>query len=275
MNNGLNKKKGIKKKNFSVIINLLRKNLCFFYEYSYIICKFLLLNSSIEFFGVKDFMEDEISYLLRLPSEEIMKAILQEALKDLKITTEEEKLISGIKSDFITKIKQLTRVDRTSPFTKQELQYLLLEQRNLLKEIVSNTYNRAFADGILSTDEMGIYRALIQKVDEIIARKIGLFMDLDLNTKEPHLFCFHSKIGQAFSSLTATIIMNIFSEELNRNQEYPKKDSIQEAVDNFTSEKHNQEFIARFKGALRELINTQTINPSELLKEVNELIDKI
>ncbi len=235
----------------------------------------LLLISSIELFGVNDLMEDEISYLLRLPSEEIMKAILQEALKDLKITREEEKLISWLKSDFSTKIKQLTTVDRTSPFTKQELQYILLEQRNLLKEIVSNTYNRAFANGILSTDEMSIYRVLIQKVDEITVNKIGLFMDLDLNTKEPHLFCFHSKIGQAFSSLTATIIMDIFSEELVDNQKSPKKDSIQDVVDKCSSEKHNQEFITRFKGILQELIDIQTNSPSGFLKEVNQLIDKI
>ncbi|MHA1968608.1 MAG: hypothetical protein ACW964_12475 [Candidatus Hodarchaeales archaeon] len=219
-------------------------------------------------------MEDEISYLLRLPSEEIMKAVLQEALKDLEITVEEEILISGLKKDLIAKTKQLPKLDRTSPFTKQELQYLLIEQRNKLKEIIRNTYNRAFDDKLVTIDEMNIYRTLIHKVDEISAKKIGLFIDLDLNTKEPHLFSFHSKIGQAFSSLTATIIMDIFTQELNSNQVYPDKETIQDVVDSFSSEESNKEFIIRFKGALRKLINIPTNNPSDFVKELNEIIDR-
>lgn len=106
-------------------------------------------------------------------------------------------------------------MDKTSPFTRQELQFLLIEQRKVLREIVTNTYTRACTDGKISTDEMGIYRTLLHKVDEITAKKINLFMDLDLTTKESHLLSYHPKIGKIFSDLTATLIMDIFSEETN------------------------------------------------------------
>jgi len=102
-------------------------------------------------------MEDELSYLLKLPAEEILKAVLQEALKDLRITTEEEPLLNGLKQDLTLKTNQLIKLDKTSPLTRQELQFLLIEQRKGLREIVSNTYTRACTDGIISTDEMGIY----------------------------------------------------------------------------------------------------------------------
>lgn len=52
-------------------------------------------------------MEDELSYLLKLPAEEILKAVLHEALKDLRITTEEESLLNGLKQDLTFKANQL------------------------------------------------------------------------------------------------------------------------------------------------------------------------
>ncbi len=220
-------------------------------------------------------MEDELLYLLKLPSEEILKAVLQEALKDLRITAEEEALLAGLKHDLSLKSDQLTKFDKSSPFTRNELQFLLIEQRNLLREIVSNTYARASADGIISADEMNIYRTLLRKVDEIIAKKIGLFIDLDLSTKSPHLFSFHPKIGQIFADLTASIIMDIFSKDVKMNKIYSKGETIQDAVDKFSSEESNKKFIARFKDVLEELMKCPMESPAELIVEVNRIIDRM
>ena len=220
-------------------------------------------------------MEDELYYILQLQSEEILKAVLQEALKDLRITAEEEALLAGLKHDLMLKSDQLTKFDRNSPFTKHELQFLLIEQRNLLREIVSNTYARASADGIISSDEMNIYRTLLRKVDEITAKKIGMFIDLDLTTKTPHLFSFHPKIGQIFSDLTASIIMDIFSKDVNLNELYSNGETIQDAVDKFSSEESNKMFITRFKEVLEELMKSPIETPAELIVEINRIIDKI
>jgi hypothetical protein len=220
-------------------------------------------------------MEDEFTYLLKLPSEEILKAVLQEALKDLRITAEEEALLAGLKHDLALKSDQLTKFDKNSPFTKQELQFLLIEQRNILREIVTNTYNRATADGIISTDEMSIYRALLRKVDEITARKIGMFIDIDLTTKEPHLFSFHPKIGSIFSDLTASIIMDIFSKDVKMNQLYANGEVIQNVIEKFSSEESNKEFVSRFKGVLEEIVKSAIESPTELIFEINRIIDKM
>ncbi|MFX0084621.1 MAG: hypothetical protein ACFFAU_03025 [Candidatus Hodarchaeota archaeon] len=220
-------------------------------------------------------MKDEISYLLKLPTEEILKAVLQEALKDLRITAEEEALLAGLKHDLALKTKQFAKFDKSSPFTKQELQFLLIEQRNVLREIVSNTYNRASADGIISADEMSIYRALLRKVDEITAKKIGMFIDIDLTTKEPHIFTFHPKIGRIFSDLTATIIMDIFSKNVKMNKLHSNEETIQTIVDKFSSEESNKLFIARFKEVLEDLVKCPIESPAELIVEINRIIDKM
>jgi len=220
-------------------------------------------------------MEDELSYLLKLPAEEILKAVLQEALKDLRITTEEESLLNGLKQDLTLKTNQFIKLDKTSPLTRQELQFLLIEQRKELREIVSNTYTRACTDGIISTDEMGIYRTLLHKVDEITAKKISLFIDLDLTTKESHLLSYHPKIGKIFSDLTATLIMDIFSEETNISDLESRGSTIQDAVDKFSSEKSNHKFMSRFKLVLEELIKIPIESPAELISEINRIIDTI
>ena len=173
-------------------------------------------------------MEDEISNLLKMPSDEIMKVVLQEALKDLTITAEEQVLIAGVKHDLSIHSEKIPKLRTDHLFTKDEIQILLIKQRRILKEIVSNTYKRAEADGVISSDEMSICRVLLHKVDEIAASKISMFMNLDSLTIKPNLLVLHEKIGQKFSSLTATLIMDIFSEKVKEHEEKPS--NIQKVI---------------------------------------------
>lgn len=220
-------------------------------------------------------MKDEISYLLGMPSEEIMKVVLQEALKDLTVTPEEQALISGIKHDLSIYSKKIPKLDsERSPFTKNEIQILLIKQRRILKKIVSNTYKRAEVDGTISSDEMEIYRALLHKVDEITARKISMFMNfdsLDPVAKTPHLLTLHEKIGQKFTNLTATIIMNIFSEKVKMHE--GKYQNIQEVIREFSSEKTNKEFVLKFIEALQELAKLPMENPKDLIVGMDHILE--
>ena len=218
-------------------------------------------------------MKDDISYLLGMPSEEIMRVVLQEALKDLRITPEEQALLAGIEHDLSTFTEKIPKLDSGHSFSKNEVQLLLIKQRRILKEIVSNTYKRAEADGTISSDEMNIYRVLLHKVDEITARKISMFMDLDLMTTKPHLLVLYDKIAEKFSSLTATIIMDIFSEKVKKHEEKPS--NIQELINEFSSEDTNKEFISRFRGVLVELIKIPMENPQDLIANLDQILNKM
>ncbi len=217
-------------------------------------------------------MEDEISYLLRLPSDEIMKVVLQEALKDLTITPEEQSLIAGIEHDLLIHSEKIPKLDSNNNlFTKDEIQILLIKQRRILKEIVSNTYKRAEADGTISADEMNIYRVLLHKVDEITAKKISMFMNLDSLTNKPHLLVLHDIIGQKFSSIAATIIMDIFSERVKKHEESPS--SIQEVIREFSSEDTNKEFVSKFRRSLKELLKLPMEDPKDLLVGMDQILE--
>ena len=218
-------------------------------------------------------MEDEISYLLSLPSEEIMRGVLQEALKDLTITPEEKVLIAGIEHDLSIHSERIPKLDKNHPFSRNEVQILLLKQRRILKEIVSNTYKRAEADGTISSDEMNIYRVLLHKVDEITAKKITMFMNYDSLTSKPNLLMMHDKIGQKFSSLTATIIMNIFSDKVKQHEEKPS--DIQKVINEFSSDETNREFVIRFKKVLLELTRIPMDSPYDLVAGVDQILNKL
>ncbi|MFX1286545.1 MAG: hypothetical protein ACFFB5_23110 [Promethearchaeota archaeon] len=219
-------------------------------------------------------MEDDISYLLRMPSEEILKVVLQEALKDLTITTEEQALIAGIEHDLSIHSEKIPKLgSKTQPFSKNEIQILLIKQRRILKEIVSNTYKRAKIDGTISKDEMNIYRALLHKVDEITAKKISMFMNLDILSTKPHLLILHDIIGQKFSSIAATIIMDIFSEKVKKHEQ--NIGHIQEIIEEFSSDTTNREFISRFRGVLSKLINFPMENPKDLLIGMDQILNQI
>ena len=218
-------------------------------------------------------MEDEISYLLSLPSEEIMRGVLQEALKDLTITPEEKVLIAGIEHDLSIHSERIPKLDKNHPFSRNEVQILLLKQRRILKEIVSNTYKRAEADGTISSDEMNIYRVLLHKVDEITAKKITMFMNYDSLTSKPNLLMMHDKIGQKFSSLTATIIMNIFSDKVKQHEEKPS--DIQKVINEFSSDETNREFVIRFKKVLLELSRIPMDSPYDLVAGMDQILNKL
>lgn len=218
-------------------------------------------------------MEDEISYLLRMPSEEIMREVLQEALKDLTITPEEQVLIAGIEHDLSLHSERIPKLDKNHPFTRNEVQILLLKQRRILKEIVSNTYKRAEADGTISSDEMNIYRVLLHKVDEITAKKITMFMNYDTLTTKPNLLIMREKIGQKFSSLTATIIMNIFSEKVKQHEEKPS--DIQKVINEFSSDETNKEFIIRFREVLLELSKLPMDSPNDLVTNMDQILNNL
>ncbi|UCG01117.1 MAG: hypothetical protein JSW11_16055 [Candidatus Heimdallarchaeota archaeon] len=218
-------------------------------------------------------MEDEISYLLRMPSEEIMREVLQEALKDLTITPEEQVLIAGIEHDLSIHSERIPKLDKDHPFSRNEVQILLLKQRRILKEIVSNTYKRAEADGTISSDEMNLYRVLLHKADEITAKKINMFMNFDSLTSKPNLLIMHDKIGQKFSHLTATLIMNIFSEKVNQYEKRPS--NIQKVVDEFSSDDTNREFVTRFRETLLELVQIPMETPNDLLTNIDQILNKL
>ncbi len=218
-------------------------------------------------------MEDEITYLLRMPSEEIMRVVLQEALKDLTITPEEQVLIAGIEHDLSIHSERIPKLGTGHPFSRNEVQILLIKQRRILKEIVSNTYKRAEADGTISSDEMNIYRVLLHKVDEITAKKISMFMNFDSLTTKPNLLVLHTKIGQKFSSLTATIIMNIFSEKVKKHEEKPS--DIQKVINELSSEYTNKEFIEKFREILLELAAIPMENPNDLIANMDQILSKM
>ncbi|MFX1517069.1 MAG: hypothetical protein ACFFC6_12275 [Promethearchaeota archaeon] len=218
-------------------------------------------------------MEDEISYLLRMPSEEIMRGVLQEALKDLTITPEEQVLIAGIEHDLSIHSERIPKFDKSHPFSRNEVQILLLKQRRILKEIVSNTYKRAEADGTVSSDEMNIYRVLLHKVDEITAKKITMFMNYDSLERKPNLLMMHDKIGQKFSSLMATIIMNIFSDKVKQHEEKPS--DIQKVINEFSSDETNREFVIRFKKVLLELSKIPMDSPYDLIASMDQILNKL
>ncbi len=219
-------------------------------------------------------MEDDISYLLRMPSDEIMRVVLQEALKDLTITAEEQTLIAGIEHDLSIHSEKIPKLDsKDHPFSKSEIQILLIKQRRILKEIVTNTYKRAEVDGTVSADEMNIYRTLLHKVDEITAKKISMFMNLDLLSTEPHLLVLHDIIGQKFSSITATLIMDIFSEKVRRHEQ--KLDNIQDVIEEFSSDDSNREFISRFRGILLKIVNFPMENPKDLLVGIDQILNQM
>ncbi|MFX0013980.1 MAG: hypothetical protein ACFFB2_18475 [Promethearchaeota archaeon] len=217
-------------------------------------------------------MEEDIFYLLKIPSEEIMKVVLQEALRDLTITPEEQVLIAGIEHDLSVTSEKIPNLKANDFFSKNEIQILLIKQRRILKEIVTNTYKRAEADGKISSDEMNIYRALLHQVDEITARKIHMFMNLDNDTKKSHLLELYDKIGTKFSSLTATIIMDIFSEKV---KELEEDYSIHDVIREFSSDDTNKEFVSRFKTFLLELSQIPLENPSDILSSMDQIMDKM
>ncbi len=221
-------------------------------------------------------MDDEISYLLKMPSEQILKAVLQEALSDLQISSDEEILIAGLREDLFSQTEKLPKFDTTSPLTKDELQLILIKQRALLRDIVAKTYERARADGIITTDEMAIYRALLHKVDQITADKISMFLDLDLETHEPHLLTFHQKVGQAFANLTATLIMDIFSERMIDYDQQPnlKEQHLENMINVFSSDRTNKDFIDRFSRSLKDLSILPIQKPTDILKNIEEVLKK-
>jgi len=218
-------------------------------------------------------MKDEISYLLRMPSEEIMREVLQEALKDLTITPEEQALIAGIEHDLSIHSERIPLLDKDHPFSRNEVQILLLKQRRILKEIVSNTYKRAKADGTISSDEMNLYRVLLHKVDEITAKKISMFMNFDSLTSRPNLLVMQEKISQKFSSLTATIIMNIFSNKVKQHEERPS--DIQNVINEFSSDETNREFIIQFREVLLELSRVPMENPNDLIANMDHILNRL
>lgn len=201
-----------------------------------------------------------------------MRVVLQEALKDLTITPEEQALIAGIEHDLSIHSEKIPKLDSYDhPFSKNEIQILLIKQRQILKEIVSNTYKRAEADGRISADEMNIHRVLLHKVDEITAKKISMFMNLDSLTTKPQLLVLHDLIGQKFSSIAATIIMDIFADRVKKHEENPS--TIQEVIREFSSEDTNKEFVSRFRRALKEIIKLPMEDLKDLLASMDQILE--
>ncbi|MHA1975020.1 MAG: hypothetical protein ACTSW1_18665 [Candidatus Hodarchaeales archaeon] len=214
----------------------------------------------------------EISYLLSIPADEIIRVVLEEAIKDLKITPEEQNLIEGIKKDLADFKTELTPVG-TTKLTKVGLQLLLIKQRNFLKKLVNRTYTRAKVDEKMSEDERRIYKVLANKVDEIIATKIGMFLSLNLD--EPHFLMVHRLIGEKFTNLCASIMMDVYSEKINHANDATTYLDLKRMADEFSSEETKKEFILKFQEVLRSLSEKNIKSPNDLINAIDQLISKV
>ncbi|MFX0174480.1 MAG: hypothetical protein ACFE9L_21595 [Candidatus Hodarchaeota archaeon] len=203
--------------------------------------------------------------LLSIPSDEIIKVVLNEATRDLEITPEEQYLIDGIQADLEEFTAQITIPD-TRKITKEELQVLLIQQRKFLKELVNKTLNRAKKDDKLSMDERNICKVLLNNVDEIIAAKIELFLSFDL--EEPHFLMLHKIIGEQFASLSATIMMDIYSEKAVSD----KKRNILKISKEFDEEEANREFMHRFQLVLQKLSKFPMDTPADLISALDSIL---
>ncbi len=211
--------------------------------------------------------QKELSYLLSIPSDEIIRVILEEAVKDLKITKEEQYIIDGVRNDLSNYSSTFT-LPGSSKITKTGLQLLLIQQRSFLRSIVTKTYKRLSEDNLISEDENKLYRVLVNKVDEVIATKIGMF--LSLNLEEPHFLMLHKTIGEQFTNLCASIILDIYCERVNNTQRsFVDLESLSRE---FNSELTQKEFVIRFQKSLQKLGEMKISSPSQLIQNLNSLI---
>ena len=100
-----------------------------------------------------------------------------------------------------------------------------------------------------------------------------MFINFDSLTTKPNLLALHKKINQKFSSLTATIIMNIFSEKVKRHEEKPS--DIQKVINEFSSEYTNKEFIEKFREILLEIAAIPMENPNDLIANMDQILSKM
>ncbi|MFX0150189.1 MAG: hypothetical protein ACFFAJ_05375 [Candidatus Hodarchaeota archaeon] len=203
--------------------------------------------------------------LLSIPSDDIIRIVLDEATRDLTITPEEQYLIDGIQADLQEFTAQI-KVPDTRKITKEELQVLLIQQRKFLKELVNKTLTRAKKDDKLSIDERNICKVLLNNVDEIIATKIESFLSLDL--EEPHFLMLHKLIGEQFANLTATIMMDIYSEKAIDD----KKWNILKISKEFDEEEANREFMHRFQLVLQKLSRFPMDTPTDLISALDSIL---
>ncbi len=224
-------------------------------------------------------MKDEIDYLLKLPANEIMKAVLEEAFKDLIISDDEKILIAGLNEDLKIlneKYPPFDNIDPNQPLPKDKIQFYLLKQRILLKNLVAKTYQRAFADGIISEDEQKINQTLLRKVDEITAKKMSLFINLNSIVGQSNIITFQKKIGELFSTLTAIIILNVLSDKLQTQEsEDLTKLTYQNLTKEFSSEEANKEFMKRFREILRKISELPMDQPIDLLLQMNHIMNEL
>lgn len=207
----------------------------------------------------------ELDDLLSIPSDEIVRVVLDEATRDLKITPEEQYLIDGIEADLQEFTTQFT-LPKTRKITKAELQVLLIEQRKLLKELVNKTLTRAKKDDKLSIDERNICKVLLNNIDEIIATKIETYLSLDL--KEPHFLMLHKLIGEQFTSLSATLMMDIYSEKTTED----KNRNMLKISKEFDREETNREFMSRFHVVLQKLSKVPMDTPADLISALDSIL---
>jgi len=211
--------------------------------------------------------QKELSYLLSIPSDEIIRVILEEAVKDLKITKEEQHIIDGVRND-LSKYSTTFAFPGSTKITKTGLQLLLIQQRTFLRRLVSKTYKRLREDNLISEDERRLYRVLVNKVDEVIAIKIGMF--LSLNLEEPHFLMLHKAIGDQFTNLCASIILDIYCERVNEKER--SFVNLESLSTEFNSEQTRKEFVIRFQKSLQRLSEMKISSPSQLIQNLNNLI---
>jgi hypothetical protein len=131
---------------------------------------------------------------------------------------------------------------------------------------VNKTLTRAKKDDKLSIDERNICKVLLSKVDEIIATKIETFLSLDL--KEPHFLMLHELIGEQFTNLSATLMMDIYSEKTTED----KNRNILKISKEFDREETNREFMSRFHVVLQKLSKVPMDTPADLISALDSIL---
>ncbi|MHA2249673.1 MAG: hypothetical protein ACXAD7_04885 [Candidatus Kariarchaeaceae archaeon] len=120
--------------------------------------------------------ENELLDILSIPIEKIMMSVIAEAQKDLKITEEETRIIDDIKKN-IDKYEEdyqrlLGRLKQDFKLTKGILEELVDEQNQIFLRLIEDTKNQIEKDGIVSSDEVAIFRSLTRELDLVIKKRI-------------------------------------------------------------------------------------------------------
>ncbi len=126
--------------------------------------------------------KEELLKLLDLPVNKIMEVVFYETLIDKEITEDEHVILDGIKAKFGTIRKEyLTDISKLSAQDEikvEDIERLLSKQKYAFEETIIEAENIARKDSIVTDDEIGIFDALNESVNEIVTEKMEIIKKL-------------------------------------------------------------------------------------------------